>query len=85
MNLTVSDDIIKSTRMSARELMQEIAIMLYQKGKITLGQGSRLADTSQFQFQHLLAGRQIDIHYDQSDFEQDLKTLNELGKDDCGK
>jgi len=61
-------------------LTQEIAIMLYQKQKLTLGQASRLADMSQFQFQHLLASRQIPLHYDVNDLEDDLNTLKEIGR-----
>jgi len=80
MTLIIPDEIVKSTRMSIAELTQEIAIMLYQKEKITLGQASRLADISQFQFQHLLASRRIEIHYDETDFSKDLETLKELGR-----
>jgi len=35
---------------------------------------------SQLQFQHLLASRQIPIHYDIAEFEADLKTLRETGR-----
>ena len=80
MSLTIPDEIIKSTRMSIPELTQEIAIMLFQKEKLTLGQASQLADMSQFQFQHLLAARQITLHYDEDDLEKDLSTLKELGR-----
>ena len=54
--------------------------MLYQKGKITLGQASRLSSMSQFQFQHLLANRKIPTHYDEKDLEQDIETLKEIGR-----
>jgi len=74
MSLTISDKIIKSTRMSIPELTQEITIMLFHKKKLTLGQSSRLADMSQFQFQHFLASRQIPLHYDETDFKDDIKT-----------
>lgn len=66
--------------MTIPELTQEIAIMLFQKGKLTLGQASQLADMSQFQFQHLLSARQITLHYDENDLEKDLTTLKELGR-----
>ena len=55
--------------------MQEVAILLYSKEKLTLGQASRLAGLSQLQFQFLLASRKIPVHYDVADFEADLKTL----------
>ena len=80
MSLIISDDILHTTRMSEAELLQEIAILLYQKDKLTLGQASKLAKMSQLQFQHLLASRQIPIHYDVTEFESDLKTLQEIGR-----
>ena len=80
MSLTIPDEIIQSTRMTIPELTQEIAIMLFQKEKLTLGQASRLADMSQFQFQHLLSARQISLHYDEDDLAEDLKTLKEIGR-----
>lgn len=78
MSLIISDDILHTTRMSEAELLQEIAVLLYQKDKLTLGQASKLAKMSQLQFQHLLASRQIPIHYDVAEFESDLKTLKEI-------
>lgn len=74
------DEILQATKMSVDELKQEIAILLFQKEKLTLGQASRLAGMSQIQFQHLLASRQIPIHYDVAEFDEDLKTLQELGR-----
>ncbi len=78
MSLIISDDILQAARMSGDELKQEIAVLLFQREKLTLGQASRLAGMSQLQFQHLLASRQIPIHYDVAEFEEDLKTLQEL-------
>ncbi|TMA59812.1 MAG: UPF0175 family protein [Deltaproteobacteria bacterium] len=78
MSLIIPDEILQTTRMSEAELSQEIAILLFQKDKLTLGQASRLAGMNQGQFQHLLASRQIPVHYDVAEFEEDLKTLQEL-------
>ncbi len=75
MTLTIPEEIVRSTRMSIPELSQEIAVLLFQKEKLTLGLASRLARMSQLQFQHLLASRQIPIHYDEQDFEDVLRTL----------
>jgi len=80
MSILISDDILYVTRMTESELLQEIAILLYQKEKLTLGQASNLARMSQLQFQLLLASRQIPIHYDVAEFEADLKTLHDLGR-----
>ena len=48
--------------------------------ELTLGQASSLAAMSQLEFQRLLASRQITIHYGVAEFEEDLKTLRELGR-----
>jgi len=75
--LAIPAEIIEATHMSVLELKQEIAIMLFQKRRLTLGQASKLADMSRYRFQHLLASRQIPIHYGVEDFKADLKTLEE--------
>jgi len=80
MSVVIPDEILHAIHMTADELMQEVAILLYQKEKLTLGQASRLAGMSQLQFQFLLASRRIPIHYDIPEFEADLTTLREMGR-----
>lgn len=80
MSVIISDEILQATHMSESELKQEIAILLFQKEKLTLGQASRLAEMTQLEFQHVLASRQIPVHYDIAEFEEDLKTLRKLGR-----
>lgn len=80
MSLVIPDEILQASRMSGDELKREIAVLLFQKEKLTLGQASRLAGMTQLQFQHLLASRQIPIHYDVREFEDDLNTLRGLGQ-----
>lgn len=80
MSIIISDEIIQATGMSEAELSQEIAVLLFQKEKLTLEQASSLAKLGRLQFQHLLASRQIPIHYDVTDFEADLQTLRQLGR-----
>lgn len=76
----IPEDILQATKMSEDELMQEIAVMLFQKEKLTLEQAAHLTKMSQLQFQHLLASRQIPVHYDISEFEEDIRTLKGLGR-----
>jgi len=80
MTIVIPDEVLQTTRMTEEELRQEIAILLFQKEKLTLGQASRLAAMPQMQFQHLLASRHVPVHYDVQEFEEDLRTLRELGK-----
>jgi predicted HTH domain antitoxin len=80
MSLTIPDEVLQAARMSESELRQELAVMLFEKEKLTLAQASRLADMDRLQFQHLLASRGISIHYGVEEFEQDLATLRDLGR-----
>ncbi len=78
MSIVIADEIVQSTRLTAAELIQELALALFQREKLTFGQASRLAGMSQWQFQQLLGSRDIPIHYGVADFEADLLTLEEL-------
>jgi len=78
MSIVIPDEIIQATRLTAAELQQELAIALFQREKLTLGQASRLAGMNQWQFQQLLGSRDIPVHYGVADFEADLRTLEEL-------
>jgi predicted HTH domain antitoxin len=80
MSVTIPDSVLETARMSESELKQEIAILLFQKDKLTLAQAARLAGMGRFQFQHLLASRGLSLHYGVEDFEQDLDTLRRLGR-----
>jgi predicted HTH domain antitoxin len=80
MSVVISDEVLHTAHISGAELTQEIAVLLYQKDRLTLGQASRMAHVSQLQFQQLLASRDIPIHYDVAEFEADLQTLKDLGR-----
>jgi predicted HTH domain antitoxin len=43
MSIVIPDEILQSTRLTAAEIMQELALALFQREKLTLGQASRLA------------------------------------------
>ena len=58
----------------------DVIISLFVKEKLTLGQASKLAKMSQFQFQQLLTSRQIPLHYDLAELEADVKTLQQMGR-----
>lgn len=76
--VTIPSEYIKATRMTEAELLLEVAVMLFQKEKLSMGQAARLAGLPQHQFQMLLASRGISLHYDVEDFREDLETLNRL-------
>ena len=80
MSLTITDEVLYASRMTEAELQREVAVLLFQQEKITLARAASLAGMDQIRFQHLLASREIPIHYDVEDFESDIRTLRELGR-----
>jgi predicted HTH domain antitoxin len=77
MSLVISDDVVRASGFSENELFLEIVLMLFQQEKISLGKASELLGLHRMQFQKLLADRNICIHYDVADFQDDLKTLQD--------
>ena len=75
MSVVISDEVLQTVQMSEAELLQEIAVMLFQQERFTLGQASRFALMNQLQFQRLLSSRQIPLHYDIAELREDVKSL----------
>jgi predicted HTH domain antitoxin len=80
MSLVIPDDILRAANMSAGERRREIALLLFQQDKLTLGQASEFAAMSQLEFQRRLASRHIPVHYDRQEFADDLDTLRRTGQ-----
>ena len=59
--------------MTEDELRCEIAVLLFQRERLSLAKAAELAEMDRLQFQHLLASRRIPVHYDVADFDQDLR------------
>lgn len=78
MSVIISDEFLQTAKITPQEIKQEIAVFLFQKAKLTLAQAASFAELNRISFQHLLASRDIAIHYDTTDFEQDLKTVEDL-------
>ena len=78
--MTIPDEVLATARISEGELRQEVAILLFQRDRMTLAQAARLAEMDRFRFQHLLASRGCTVHYDVDEFEADLVTLRDMGR-----
>ena len=79
MNMIISDEIIKVSGMSEDELLLEIILLLFQQEKISLGKAAELLNMSQVRFQQLIANRDICIHYDVPELQEDIRHLTEKG------
>lgn len=78
--LVIPDEVMQAAGMSAEELRQEVAILLFERERLTLEQASHLSGVDRISFQRLLASRGVSIHYGVAEFEKDLETLRRLNR-----
>ena len=79
MSVVIPNDILTASGLSEDELKLEIAIMLFKQDKISIGKARHLAGMNLLQFQHELNLREICVHYDLEELEEDIQTLQKLG------
>ena len=78
MLLELNDNVIKSTGLSEQELRIELAVRLYEDGKITVGQGGTMTGLGHVKFQQELGKREIPWQFDVEDLHADLETLKSV-------
>jgi predicted HTH domain antitoxin len=66
--------------MTPQDLKLELAIFLFQQGKLSFGKAREMTGMTIWAFQQILASREISLHYDVTDYEEDKATLKELGR-----
>ena len=59
MTITLSQELLQTTQMTEAEMLQEIAVMLYQKQRLTLEQSAQLTTMNIDDFYQLLINRNI--------------------------
>lgn len=75
--VAITDEILRAAQISEDEFRREAAVLLFQKG-LPLMKAADLARMDRLAFQHLLASRQIPVHYDVDDFDHDIESLQSL-------
>ena len=64
--------------MTPEELRIELALHLFQQGKLSFGKAREMSDMTVWAFQQFLGSRDIVVHYDAQEYEQDLATLRDI-------
>lgn len=80
MGIQITEEVLKQVRMTPDEFLIEIAVHLYDIGKMSMGQARNFAGIDQLRFQKEMAKRDVYIKYTIEDLDQDLDTLKELEK-----
>ena len=79
-SIEIPREVIHATRLKPEELKRELAVLLFQQERLSFGKAREMAGMTVWAFQHLLASRDIPVHYDLEDYEEDLSTLKGLGR-----
>ncbi|MBU1148149.1 MAG: UPF0175 family protein [Candidatus Omnitrophica bacterium] len=79
-SIEIPREVIHAARLKPEELKRELAVLLFQQERLSFGKAREMAGMTVWAFQHLLASRDIPVHYNLEDYEEDLSTLKELGR-----
>lgn len=77
--LEIPQDILDSARLSLDQVRVELAVHLYEQGRLSIGKAHELAGLSLWEFRQLLGARKIPIHFAAEGLKQDVETLREVG------
>jgi len=72
--IDIPREIFHATRMTPQALKRELALSLFEQGKLSFGKARELAEMTVWEFQQLLGSRGIPVHYDVEDYDEDLAT-----------
>jgi predicted HTH domain antitoxin len=78
--LEIPGEVLHAARLTPEQIKAELAIHLFEQEKLSFGKARQLADMTIWQFMQLLGSRGIPIHYDISEYEEDLATLQRMGR-----
>ena len=78
--LEIPQDVLDSSRLTISELKVEMAVYLYAQERLSIGKARELAGMSLWEFRQLLTLRRISPHYDETDLDEDVATLREMGR-----
>ena len=76
--LEVPQDILDTARLTIDDLKVEMAVYLYGQGRLSIGKARELAEMTLWEFRQLLASRRIPSHYDVTDLDEDVATLQAM-------
>jgi predicted HTH domain antitoxin len=78
--IEIPREILHVTRLTPQALKRELALSLFEQGKLSFGKARELAEMNVWEFQQLLGSKGIPVHYNSEDYQEDLATLKDLGR-----
>ncbi|AIE72913.1 hypothetical protein D082_03840 [Synechocystis sp. PCC 6714] len=77
--LNLPDSLGQTINFDQNDWLREIAIALFAQERISLSRASKISSMEVMEFQKLLSEREICVHYDVDEFEQDIEQLQNRG------
>jgi len=78
MTIELPKNILLDSKYQLQDLQIDVALVLYQRRKISLARAARWVGVNRMEFQKLLADRSIPLNFTVEDFKMDLDTLNSM-------
>ncbi len=79
-SIEIPREVLHAARMTPQEMRRELAIHLFQQGRLSFGKAREMAGMTVWAFQQILGSREIPVHYDMEDYEEDLATIRERSR-----
>lgn len=83
MLINIPDNITEVKAVSQGDIVLALAIQLYVDEEVSLAKAADIAGLSQFDFQKLLATKNIPLRYNTGDLERELETVKQFLSDSC--
>ena len=74
-DLNIPEGVLLSAKITAEDLLIELAVYLYDRNRLSIGQAKNLVQMDLISFQKELAKRDVYIKYDIEDLEEDLRNI----------
>ena len=75
-SIEIPRTVLHTAKLSLLDVRRELAITLFAQGKLSFGKARELAEMPVLAFQHLLASRDVPVHYDIEEYDEALATLH---------
>ena len=79
-SIDIPAEVFHTTHMTPKDMKLELALTLFQQGKISFGKAREMAAMTIWDFQQLLGSRKILVHYDVQDYIADQAAIESLSK-----
>jgi len=78
--IEIPREVLHAARMNSDEMKLELAVHLFQQGRLSFGKAREMVGMNVATFQQLLGSRGICVHYDVDEYHEDLATLKQQGR-----